>query len=115
MTFILAGIVNLRLRWERWPNRWLVAAGDVSYSIYPLHYFVFYLAAVTAKLIFARFPALQQDWLCEPWRWAALILSCFIASFTWKFIESPMIALGNVIASKFSIKRAPIPLPLVGP
>jgi exopolysaccharide production protein ExoZ len=115
MMLILAGTVNLRLPWERWPARWLVAAGDASYSIYLLHYIVFYLATVAAKLIFAQFPALRQDWLCEPWRWAAIIVCCIISYFTWKFIESPMIACGNAIASSFSMKRAPIPLPHAGP
>jgi exopolysaccharide production protein ExoZ len=115
MMFILAGTVNLRLPWERWPTRWLVAAGDASYSIYLLHYIVFYLATVAAKVIFAQFPSFRQDWLCEPWRWVAIMVCCIISYFTWKFIESPMIAFGNAIASRFSMERAPIPLPHVGP
>ena len=47
--------------------------------------------------------------------WAAIIATCIISYFTWKFIESPMIALGNMIASKFSMRPTPNPLPLANP
>ena len=39
MGIILLGMTNIRLPWERRPFRWLVAAGDASYSIYLLHLF----------------------------------------------------------------------------
>jgi exopolysaccharide production protein ExoZ len=99
MTCILAGMVNLRLRWNRWPARWLIAAGDASYSIYLLHYFVFYFASAAAITIFGWFPVLKQNWLCEPWRWAAILICCVISHLTWRMIESPMNALGNALAS----------------
>jgi exopolysaccharide production protein ExoZ len=111
MMFILAAMVNLRLPWTRWPIRWFVAAGDASYSIYLLHYIVFYLTTVVAKLLFSRFPALEQNWLCEPWRWGAIAVACTVSQLTWKLIESPMIALGNAISAKFAAKPVPIPLP----
>ena len=103
MTFILAGMANLQLPWARWPYRWIIAAGDASYSIYLLHYIVFYLAMAASVILFVWLPGLRQDWLCEPYRWAAIIAACIISHFTWKFIERPMIALGNGIAAQRSL------------
>jgi exopolysaccharide production protein ExoZ len=93
MACILAGMVNLRLPWDRWPFRWLVQVGNASYSVYLLHYIVFYWAAVlSAKLL----PL--PDWLCEPWRFATLATCCLIAVAAWQFIEQPMIWIGNQVA-----------------
>ena len=89
MGFILLGMINLRLPWERRPFRWLVQAGNASYSIYLLHYLTF----VTMVYIAARLglPA----WMCEPWRYATLLLCCLISYLTWRVIEVPMITCGH--------------------
>jgi peptidoglycan/LPS O-acetylase OafA/YrhL len=92
MGITLAGMVNLRLPWQRWPFRWLVEVGNASYSMYLLHYIVFYYATVISGAWF------HPDWLCEPWRYVALVASCLIACATWRLIELPAINLGNRIS-----------------
>lgn len=68
---LLAGFVNIRLPWRRAPFRWLVRAGDASYSIYLLHYLVFFLAAnVSVRLLSL------PEWACEPWRFATILATC---------------------------------------
>jgi len=47
MAVILAGMINLRLPWGRWPFRWIVAMGDASYSIYLIHYGMIVIFAET--------------------------------------------------------------------
>jgi hypothetical protein len=42
--FVLFGTVNIEFPWEARPFRWFIAAGDASYSIYLLHYLVFFWA-----------------------------------------------------------------------
>lgn len=96
MGFILLGMNNLRLPWEQRPFRWLVQAGNASYSIYLLHYLVF----ATMVYIAARIglPA----WMCEPWRYATLLLCCLISYLTWRVIEVPMIACGHRLSGRKS-------------
>ncbi|HEX9214892.1 MAG TPA: acyltransferase, partial [Bradyrhizobium sp.] len=94
MAIVLLGMTQLRLPWERPPFRWVVAIGDVSYSIYLLHYIVFYWSAFTS----ARLPWTLPDWLCEPWRYLALALCCLISSVTWRYIEFPAIRFSERIA-----------------
>jgi peptidoglycan/LPS O-acetylase OafA/YrhL len=85
MAMILTGTINLRLPWSRSPFRWIVSAGNASYSIYLLHYIVFYWAAVLS----ARLPWTLPEWMCEPWRYTAIVVCCFISHGTWKVIEEP--------------------------
>jgi exopolysaccharide production protein ExoZ len=94
MGLILLGMINLRLPWHRWPLRWIVQAGDASYSIYLLHYIVYFWAAFTS----ARVPWSLPDWLCEPWRFVTLAMCCLISVMTWRHIERPMIRIGNQVA-----------------
>ena len=83
-------MVNLRLPWKHWSLHWLVMIGDASYSLYLLHGLILYYAH-WFSLQFGALP----DWLCEPWRFAMLALSCVLSYATWRFIETPMISLGN--------------------
>jgi len=94
MGLILLGMINLRLPWDRWPLRWIVQAGDASYSIYLLHYIVFFWAA----FISARALRSPPDWLREPWRFVTLAMCCVISVIAWRRIERPMIRLGNRVA-----------------
>src|SRR5258708_3982956 len=96
MAIILAGMINLRLPWARWPFRWIVAMGDASYSIYLLHYLVLFWSAYTS----ARLPFILPDWMCEPWRYLTLAACCLISHTTWRTIEVPAIALGNHLSQR---------------
>ncbi len=90
MAIVLAGMVNLRLPWQQPPFRWLVAAGDASYSIYLLHYIVFLVASIVGG---------QQltlpEWMAEPWRFGVILACCLVSYATFRLIERPMISLGN--------------------
>lgn len=99
MASALLGMLNLRLPWRRWPFRIIVATGDASYSIYLLHYILFYWAASTS----ARLPWKLNDWLCEPWRFAAILVCCAVSYLTWRVIEVPAIKLGNALSRKQEI------------
>ena len=96
MAMILAGMINLRLPWQRWPFRWIVMLGDASYSTYLLHYICFYWAAFTS----ARLPFHPPDWLCEPWRYMTLAACCLLSCATWRHIELPAIAIGDYLTRR---------------
>ncbi len=96
MALILAGMVGVRLPWSRAPLRWLVNVGNASYSIYLLHYIVFLLVPVLAVRMHLSPPA----WVCEPWRYATLLLCCLLSGLTWRWIETPMINVGNHVARR---------------
>jgi len=91
---ILAGMVELRLPWQRAPLRWLVALGDASYSIYLLHVITFSVMAFVA----ARLPLQLPEWMCEPWRALSIGVCCLISLATWRLIERPTIRFGNRLA-----------------
>jgi peptidoglycan/LPS O-acetylase OafA/YrhL len=107
LALVLGGLIALPLPWHRAPFRWLVAAGDASYSIYLLHYIVFMTASVIGgqwlpfKLSFTL-PA----WACEPWRLGTLLACCFLSAVTWRVIERPMIRLSERMAGP---RRRPAP------
>ncbi|QPF88591.1 acyltransferase family protein [Bradyrhizobium commune] len=92
MALILAGMVSLELPWQRRPFRWLVAAGDASYSIYLMHYIVFLVASIIGG---QWLPFALPLWACEIWRIAALFACCLISYATWIAIERPMIRLSE--------------------
>jgi exopolysaccharide production protein ExoZ len=93
MAIILAGLIHVRLPWSRAPLRWLVLAGDASYSIYLLHYLVFFTAAnISVRLLS------MPTWMAEPWRFISILACCFLSYGTWRLVERPMIDLGNRLA-----------------
>jgi exopolysaccharide production protein ExoZ len=96
LAIILIGMINLKLPWQRRPFRWAVATGNASYSLYLLHPIGFFWA----YWISANLGTPMPDWLCEPWRYAALLAGCLISYATWKLIERPMIRFGNRIAGR---------------
>lgn len=83
MGIILLGIISLRLPWDRRPFRWIIQAGDASYSIYLLHYVTF------VTMVYAAAWIGLPDWMCEPWRYITLIVCCLVSYATWKIIEAP--------------------------
>jgi exopolysaccharide production protein ExoZ len=96
LAIILIGMINLKLPWQRWPFRWVVATGNASYSLYLLHPIVFFWAYWTC----ANLPVQLPGWLCEPWRYATLLAGCLISYAMWQLIERPMIRVGNRIAGR---------------
>jgi peptidoglycan/LPS O-acetylase OafA/YrhL len=100
---ILFGMVNLRLPWKHWSLHWLVMIGDASYSVYLLHGLILYYA----PWLSGKFGALP-DWLCEPWRFAMLALSCVVSYATWRFIETPMISFGNRLIQRVKDARSEV-------
>jgi peptidoglycan/LPS O-acetylase OafA/YrhL len=49
-------------------------------------------------------------WLCEPWRFATLLLCCIISYMTWRAIEVPMIEFGNRLADNSPLKPSTKPV-----
>ncbi|MCK1595919.1 acyltransferase [Bradyrhizobium sp. 164] len=92
MVFLVIALTNLKLSWDSAPARWLVAAGDASYSIYLLHLLTFIAMDEIAKL--GQLPG----WLCEPWRFTALLMCGLISYATWRMIERPFIRLGDALS-----------------
>ena len=89
---VLLGIANLDLPWHRRPWRWLIQLGDASYSVYLLHLIVFMFAAPLAAMLGLPW------WLCEAWRFGSIALCIALSALTWRFIEQPMIVMGNRMA-----------------
>jgi peptidoglycan/LPS O-acetylase OafA/YrhL len=92
MAMILAGMLNLRLPWKRQPFRLMVSLGDASYSIYLLHYLVFFWGTLVADRMHL------PGWMCEPWRFFCIGVASGISYGTWRLIEKPLIGLGNALA-----------------
>ena len=101
---VLAGLVNLRIDRKRLYGRTLIALGDASYSIYLMHYPALILAGILAATWGP--PA----WLCEPWRFGALVACCLASCVTWRWIEQPMIRLGNRLTAS---QKTPVVQPAV--
>ena len=95
-------MLNLRLPWSRAPLRWLVQAGDASYSIYLLHYLVFYGAANVSVRVLSL-----PSWACEPWRFVTILATCLLSYATWRLIEQPMIRLGESVAAIAERRQLP--------
>jgi exopolysaccharide production protein ExoZ len=102
MAPLLAGMLNLRLPWSRAPLRWLVLAGDASYSIYLLHYLVFFGSGYLSVWLFKLPP-----WACEPWRLASILACCLISYATWRLIEKPFITFSERLAARSERSAAP--------
>ena len=91
---ILLGMVHLQLPWKHWSLRWLVQLGDASYSIYLWHLLGFMISFILSFKITDYHP----DWLCEPWRFGAIICISLFSILRWRKIEKPMIKIGNRLA-----------------
>jgi exopolysaccharide production protein ExoZ len=91
--FLVLSFSNIRDTESRWLKS-VSAIGDASYSIYLIHPLVF---LVVSALLSKATPPI---WTEEPIRAAcfALILSISMAS--WNYFETPMIGLGNMLASR---------------
>ena len=65
-------------------TRQLVLLGNISFSLYLVHWLVFPIARLSAKGLVA------EGWSAEVWRWGAIALSLYLAWGAWKFVEEPM-------------------------
>jgi exopolysaccharide production protein ExoZ len=108
LSLVLLGMIHLRLPWQHWSLRWLLHVGDASYSIYLVHSVIFFYSYWFG----AQFASLP-NWLCEPWRFATLIVSVLISYATWRFIEVPFIDIGNAIAAR-PVAAPPLAEPVTG-
>jgi peptidoglycan/LPS O-acetylase OafA/YrhL len=92
--FIVAAV---NFRSDNLLARPFILLGDVSYSLYLIH-------AVLFIIVNAKLGSLQPlpIWLQEPIRWASLLLCIVISIVTWRFIERPMIALGDKLSRRLS-------------
>lgn len=95
MAALLAGMVHVRIPWERAPFIWLVRTGDASYSIYLLHYLVFVVMSY-ASVVYVPFHL--PEWAAEPWRILSIAVCVAVSWLTFTVIEAPMIRLGHTLA-----------------
>jgi exopolysaccharide production protein ExoZ len=102
---LVSALANAKWRWDKWPLRWLIKIGDASYSLYLLHYPVIWIFVnVAAKA--GKPPA----WTAEALRLIYLAMCVWLAVQSYRFIERPMIDLGNRLAAhagKSSSDRRP--------
>jgi peptidoglycan/LPS O-acetylase OafA/YrhL len=68
--------------------------GDASYSIYLIHPMVFF----TASSLVSKFPNAPL-WVQEPIRFGCIAVVIVLSLFSWRFFETPIIRVGNRIAS----------------
>ncbi|MCJ9729389.1 acyltransferase [Bradyrhizobium sp. PRIMUS42] len=86
----VSALANAKWRWDRWPLRLLVRVGDASYSMYLLHWVMIYVfVTVIAKI------GVPPAWSAEPIRFAFLGVCCWLSFQAFRYIERPMIELGN--------------------
>ncbi|MBR0751631.1 acyltransferase [Bradyrhizobium jicamae] len=104
MAALLAGMVHVRIPWERAPFSWLVRTGDASYSIYLLHYLVFVVMSY-ASVVYVPFHL--PEWAAEPWRFLSIAVCVAVSWLTFTVIESPMIRLGHYLARSPARRDAP--------
>ena len=88
--FLVSGLAAAKWRWSVWPLKWLVKVGDASYSIYLFHFILIWIPA----FLFAS-TRLPPAWMAEPLRFAYLAFCVWLSLQTYRFIERPMIRLGN--------------------
>jgi exopolysaccharide production protein ExoZ len=104
--FLITGFSNIPDRQSRWLKS-VSTIGDASYSIYLIHPLVFLVVSALVSKI------MPPIWGEEPIRVGCfvLILSASLAS--WKYFETPMIGLGNMLASRHVKRDGVKPAPSV--
>jgi len=96
--FLIIGFSNIQDR----QSLWLKSAGttgDASYSIYLIHPLVFLVASALVSKV------MPPIWTEEPIRVACFVLILFLSLASWKYFETPMIALGNRMAVRRAKRR----------
>ncbi|MGY4414856.1 exopolysaccharide production protein ExoZ [Bradyrhizobium sp. LB7.1] len=97
MFFIILAFANLRT-----VPKWVVALGDTSYSIYLIHSIVFLVASAAASKLVAR-----PLWLAEPLRAASMAVIVLLAFISYRYLERPLIRVGNSVAARSEMKKQP--------
>lgn len=106
---LCVALVNLetrlagRPRAPAWPWRALVAIGNWSYSLYLVHYLVMRPAEI-ALLHWDL--AKHAPWAAEPIRWGCIGLSLLLAAALFRWVETPLIDLGQRLARRTPRSRA---------
>ena len=105
---LVSGLASANWRWNAWPLRGLIKIGDASYSLYLLHYLIIWIfVAMTAKI------GAPPAWTAEPMRLIYLAVCVWLSMLTFRFIERPMIEVGNRLAEsrKHPLNARPHPSP----
>jgi exopolysaccharide production protein ExoZ len=92
---LVSAFANAKWRWRLPPLRWLTTVGDASYSLYLLHYVVIWIFVKLAERLGSP-PA----WTAEPMRFIYLGICVWLSIQAYRFIERPMIELGNRLAAR---------------
>jgi exopolysaccharide production protein ExoZ len=96
---LVSALANADWGWNKWPFRWLIKIGDASYSLYLIHLPIVWIFAKGVKV------AALPGWTAEGLRLIYLAVCVWLAVHSYRFIERPMIDLGNRIA--FLLKSRP--------
>ena len=91
--FLISGFSNIPDRQSRWLKS-ASAIGDGSYSIYLIHPLVFLVASALVSKV------TPPIWAEEPIRAGCFVVILSVSIASWKYFETPMIALGNKLASR---------------
>lgn len=107
--YFLLGIVLYKV-WGRWRQnflaldvKWrtpgiLVFLGNISYSLYLVHWLVF--PAMSRASSYLNIPA----HLVEVWRFLAILVSVILAHYSYRIFEQPVISFGNSMVLKNRVK-----------
>ena len=92
---LVSALAHAKWRWRSPPLRWLVTVGDASYSLYLIHFVVIWIFVKLAERLGAP-PA----WTAEPMRFIYLGICVWLSIQAYRFIERPMMEVGNRLASR---------------
>ncbi len=92
--FVITAFANLTPSEKTWWSKPATMLGDASYSIYLIHPMVFF----TASSLVSKFPNAPL-WVQEPIRFGCIAVVIVLSLFSWRFFETPIIRVGNRIAS----------------
>jgi exopolysaccharide production protein ExoZ len=92
--FLITAFAHLNPGEHAWWRKPATMLGDASYSIYLIHPMVFF----TASSLVSKFPNAPL-WAQEPIRFVCIGTALALALLSWRYFETPMIRLGNRVAS----------------
>jgi exopolysaccharide production protein ExoZ len=98
--FVISAFANLAPSEQAWWRKPATKLGDASYSIYLIHPMVFF----TASSLVSKFPNAPL-WVEEPIRFICIGIAIALSLLSWRLFETPMIRLGNRLASLRSNRR----------
>jgi peptidoglycan/LPS O-acetylase OafA/YrhL len=104
--FLVGALASEHGRIRLLRSRWAVSLGNVSYSLYLIH---FPVAILVAKILSRTFSDNTNPLTATAVLMAfSLTISFALAAFIYRFIEIPSIALGKRVSKQFILSRAPM-------